>query len=166
MSPAHNLRRLIAASALSNLADGMFQITLPLIALSITRTLRLRRRAVVGRLPWLLFALHAGALADRLDRRRTMLLVDLARAALIAALAATIVVDVEGLWTLYVVASRSVSARRCSTPPPNQSCPPSSTTPSTCRGRTANSPRLSSPPTSSSDRPWARSSPVRPWPEP
>lgn len=105
MSPAHNLRRLIAASALSNLADGMFQITLPLIALSITRDPRaFAAVTVVGRLPWLLFALHAGALADRLDRRRTMLLVDLARAALIAALAATIVVDVEGLWTLYVVA--------------------------------------------------------------
>jgi MFS family permease len=59
---------------------------------------------VVGRLPWLLFALPAGALADRLDRRRTMTLVDLGRAVLLAGLAATIVTDLEGLWILYVVA--------------------------------------------------------------
>ncbi len=50
--------KLFTASAFSNLADGIFQIALPLLALRITRS----PGAVAGvslaaRLPWLLFAL-------------------------------------------------------------------------------------------------------------
>jgi MFS family permease len=59
---------------------------------------------VVGRLPWLLFALTAGALADRLDRRRTMTLVNAARSVVIGVLALVIALDVEALWMLYVIA--------------------------------------------------------------
>jgi MFS family permease len=101
----HRLRQLIVATALSNVADGVFQIVLPLAALGITRDPgAFAGVTFVGRLPWLLFALPAGALADRLDRRRTMMLVDIARAATIAILAATFAVGVEALWILYVVA--------------------------------------------------------------
>ena len=74
---------------MSNLADGMLQITLPLVTLGITRDPgAFAAVTFVERLPWLLFALHAGALADRLDRRRTMTLVNLG-ATLLAAFAAT-----------------------------------------------------------------------------
>ena len=52
--------------------------TLPLVTLGITRDPGAFASVTFdGRLPWLLFALHAGALADRLDRRRTMTLVNL-----------------------------------------------------------------------------------------
>jgi hypothetical protein len=37
VSARSNLNRLIASSAMSNLADGMLQITLPLVTLGITR---------------------------------------------------------------------------------------------------------------------------------
>jgi MFS family permease len=100
-----NLNRLIASSAMSNLADGMLQITLPLVTLGITRDPgAFASVTFVGRLPWLLFALHAGALADRLDRRRTMTSVNLGRALLLAAFAAVVAGKAEQLWTLYVVA--------------------------------------------------------------
>ena len=100
-----NFARLATASGLSNLADGVFQITLPLVALGITRDPgAFASVTLVGRLPWLLFALPAGALADRLDRRRTMTLVNVGRGLLIGGLAAIVVANLEELWILYIVA--------------------------------------------------------------
>jgi MFS family permease len=105
VSARSNLNRLIASSALSNLADGMLQITLPLVTLGITRNpTSFAAVTFVQRLPWLVFALHAGALADRLDRRRTMALVNLGRTALLAAFAVVVAGGAEQLWTLYLVA--------------------------------------------------------------
>ena len=97
--------RLWSASAASNLADGVFRVALPLLALTLTRS----PAAVAGvtfaaRLPWLLFALQAGALADRLDRRRTMTVVNVARAATILGVAALVATDLVGLPVLFVVA--------------------------------------------------------------
>jgi MFS family permease len=105
MALGRNFAWLVSASGLSNLADGAFQITLPLVALGITRDPgAFASVTLIGRLPWLLFALPAGAWADRLDRRRTMVLVDIARAAMIGALALIVAVNLEQLWLLYVVA--------------------------------------------------------------
>ena len=105
MALGRNFRWLLTASGLSNLADGAFQITLPLVALGITRDpAAFAAVTVVGRLPWLLFALPAGAWADRLDRRRTMVLVDLARAGMIGALALIVAANLQQLWLLYLVA--------------------------------------------------------------
>jgi MFS family permease len=98
-------RRLITASAMSNLADGVFQVALPLLALRLTDSPALVSGvALASKLPWLLFALQAGALADRLDRKRTMLTVDVCRGALIALLGVLVIVGREQLWVLYVIA--------------------------------------------------------------
>ena len=95
----------MVASALSNLADGVFKIALPIVALGVTRDpASFGAVTVVGRLPWLLMALPAGALADRLDRRRTMIRVDAGRAVLIAMLAMLVAGEYRELWVLYVVA--------------------------------------------------------------
>src|SRR6187397_2901950 len=68
-----NYWKLWASSAASNLADGVFWIAFPLPAIRLTDSpVLIAGVAVVGRLPWLVFVLVAGALADRLDRRRTM----------------------------------------------------------------------------------------------
>jgi MFS family permease len=100
-----NFWRLLTASALSNLSDGIFQIALPLVALGITRDPgAFAAVTLVGRLPWLLFSLPAGALADRLDRRRTMVRVDVARMLLIGLLALVVAAGREELWVLYVLA--------------------------------------------------------------
>jgi MFS family permease len=96
--------RLVVASGCSNLADGVFQVALPIVALGVTRDPgAFAAVTLVGRLPWLLFALPAGALADRLDRRRTMALVNLARVVLIGGLAVLVAAEHEGLWALYLV---------------------------------------------------------------
>jgi MFS family permease len=97
--------KLLVSSGLSNLADGVFQIALPLVTLGVTRDPTAFAAVTVAlRLPWLLFALPAGALADRLDRRRTMFLVDLARAAVIGGLALALATGTTTLWLLCAVA--------------------------------------------------------------
>jgi MFS family permease len=94
-------RRLVVASGLSNLADGVFLVALPLVTLRITRDPGAMGAVTLSlRLPWLLCALPAGALADRLDRRRTMVLVDLGRGVVIGMLALVVAAGGGTLWLL------------------------------------------------------------------
>jgi MFS family permease len=96
---------LFSASFLANLSDGIFQIALPLLAVGLTDEPGLVAGvAVASRLPWLVFALIAGALADRLDRRRTMILVDLGRVVILVGLTAAVVSSTATIWLLYLVA--------------------------------------------------------------
>lgn len=97
--------KLWSASGLSNLADGVFKIALPLLAIQFTQSPTLvAGLSVAATLPWLLFALTAGALADRLDRRKLMLWANLGRGVLPALLVAAVVLDLGSIWALYVVA--------------------------------------------------------------
>ncbi len=94
-----------AASALSNLGDGVFRVALPLLAVRLTPSPGLVAGVTfAARLPWVLFALHAGALSDRLDRRRTMRAVNLLRVGVIGGLAAIVALDAADLPLLYAVA--------------------------------------------------------------
>ncbi|MDP8904709.1 MAG: MFS transporter [Chloroflexota bacterium] len=100
-----NYWRLWGSSAVSNLADGIFFIALPLLAVRLTDSpFLIAGLAIVGRLPWLFFVLIAGALADRLDRRRTMRNVQLLRVAVLAVLAALALTGGLSLPVLYVAA--------------------------------------------------------------
>src|SRR5689334_679327 len=93
------------SSGISNLADGVLKVALPLVAIRYTDSPTLIAGLTFAlTLPWLLFALPAGALADRLDRRRAMLGANLARAALLGALAVAVVLDLGSIWLLYAVA--------------------------------------------------------------
>jgi MFS family permease len=84
-------RRLWAASTVSTLGDGMYLAALPLLAAELTRDpLAVSVVTFAGWLPWLLFALPAGALVDRLDRRRVMWSVDATRALVVGALTAAV----------------------------------------------------------------------------
>jgi MFS family permease len=97
--------KLWTSSGLSNLADGVFKIALPLLAIQFTQSPTLvAGLSVAATLPWLLFALTAGALADRLDRRKLMMWANLSRAVLPALLAAVVLLDAGSIWALYVVA--------------------------------------------------------------
>jgi MFS family permease len=97
-------RTLWAASAASNLGDGVWLVAAPLLAATLTRDPALvAGLAFAQRLPWLLFGLVGGALADRLDRRRAMVSVALARAALVGLLAAAVVFGRASLPLLYAV---------------------------------------------------------------
>ena len=94
--------RLLTASALSNVADGVFQVALPLLAVTLTRRPGLVAGvALAQRLPWLFRALPAGALADRLDRRRTMVRVDVLRVVVMGGIALAVALDVASMPLLY-----------------------------------------------------------------
>ncbi|WP_199434665.1 MFS transporter [Qaidamihabitans albus] len=97
--------RLWASSGLSNLADGVVKVGLPLVAVQFTRSPALIAGLVFAvTLPWLFFALPAGALADRLDRRGAMLGANGARVLLLAGLALAVLLDAGSIWLLYAVA--------------------------------------------------------------
>jgi MFS family permease len=96
---------LFSASLLANLADGIFQIALPLLAASLTRDPGLVAGVTfASRLPWLVFALIAGALADRFDRRRTMVLVDAGRVVVLGGLTLAVLANVATIWVLFLAA--------------------------------------------------------------
>ena len=97
-------RKLWAASAVSNLGDGVWLVGAPLLAAALTRDPALVAGiAFAQRLPWLLFPLLSGALADRLDRRRTMVAVATFRAALVGALGLAVLLGLASMPLLYVI---------------------------------------------------------------
>ncbi|MFC3448750.1 MFS transporter [Amycolatopsis speibonae] len=97
--------RLWSSSGLSNLADGIVKIALGLVAIQFTRSPALiAGLTFVSSLPWLVFALHAGVLTDRVDRRRAMLTANVFRAGLLGALAVAIALGFGSIWLLCVVA--------------------------------------------------------------
>lgn len=100
-----NFWRLWTSSGLSNLSDGILKIALPLIAIQYTQSPTLiAGLAIAERLPWLLFALQAGAISDRHDRRRIMVGANVARALVLAVVATGLAVDVGQIWVLYLAA--------------------------------------------------------------
>jgi MFS family permease len=97
--------RLLTASSLSNLADGVLAVALPLVAIRLTRSpAAIAGLSVVATLPWLVFSLLAGALVDRADRRRVMVTANLTRGLVALGLTAAVVLDGANLVLLYVVA--------------------------------------------------------------
>ena len=85
-------RWLLASSLISNVGDGIALAAGPLLVASQTRDPLLVSMALLAQqLPNLLFGLPAGAIADRVDRRRVVAGVNLVRAAVLVVLAATIV---------------------------------------------------------------------------
>jgi Na+/melibiose symporter-like transporter len=106
-----NFRLLWAATALSNLGDGLRLVALPLLATSVTSDPRLIAGVVVAeRLPWLLFILPGGAWADRFDRRRLRMRLDLARAVVMSVLVGAILLDQASIVVIFAVAALLASA--------------------------------------------------------
>lgn len=97
--------RLWTATALSNLGDGIRAAAFPLLAASLTgRPIVVAGVAVAAQLPWLLVGLLAGAVVDRVDRRRLLAAVDVGRAAVLAVLVAAVATNQANVWLLYGVA--------------------------------------------------------------
>ncbi|QAY63565.1 MFS transporter [Xylanimonas allomyrinae] len=85
-------RWLLASAWTSNIGDGIALAAGPLLVASQTRSAVLvALAALLQRLPWLLFGLWAGAVADRLDRRRVVMVANVLRAVVVASLCAAIV---------------------------------------------------------------------------
>jgi MFS family permease len=108
-------RWLVGSSWASDLGDGLAVAAGPLLVASQTSDPVLVALAgLLQRLPWLLFGLHAGVLADRVDRRRVVLAVDVLRAGVLAVLVTALVtgaVDVTVvLVTVFVLGTAEVFA--------------------------------------------------------
>ena len=97
-------RWLTASWWVTNLADGIALAAGPLLVASQTRDPFLIALAtLLQRLPWVLFGLSAGVLADRVDRRSILVAVNLARAGVLATLVLTMLTDAVGVAVVLVV---------------------------------------------------------------
>jgi MFS family permease len=97
--------RMCVAAVVSHLGSGASGTASALLAASLTRDPRaVALVAVCSGLPWLLFALHTGALADRWDRTRAMWLCDVASALQFAVLATAVITGRANLVVLCAVA--------------------------------------------------------------
>jgi len=106
-----NFRRLRLATGISNLGDGIRLTALPLLATRLTSDPRLIAGvAIADRVPWLVFILPGGALADRLDRLRMRIRLDLARTVVSFALVTMIATGHITIPLLYLVTALLSSA--------------------------------------------------------
>jgi predicted MFS family arabinose efflux permease len=94
--------RLWASAAVSNVGDGVALAAGPLLLASLTSDpVLVAGAAFVQQLPWLLFALPAGVLVDRVDRRRLVVLVDLLRAAVVGGLTVAVATGTASVALVY-----------------------------------------------------------------
>ncbi len=96
-------RWLVASTWASALGDGIALAAGPLLVASQTSDpLLVALAGLLQRLPWLLFGLHAGVLADRVDRRRVVVAVDVLRACVLAVLVGALVTGAVGVTVVLV----------------------------------------------------------------
>lgn len=92
------------ASSISNVGDGLALAATPLLTLSLTSDTRLIGAvSFANTIPWLVLTLPAGVVIDRINRQRTMVLVNWFRAVLYAALAILASSDRLTIWMLIAL---------------------------------------------------------------
>lgn len=100
-----DFRWLLASSWTSNVGDGIALAAAPLLIASLTSSpLLVASGAILQFLPWLLFGLHAGAMADRVDRRRLVMAANAARALVLTALCVFLVTGTASIWIVLAAA--------------------------------------------------------------
>lgn len=110
-----DFRWLFASSWTTNIGDGIAVAAGPLLMAAQTRDPGLVAMALlVQRLPYLLMGLYVGVLADRLNRRWVVIVVNILRALVVAALAVTVATGrvnvVVVLATLFILGGAEVFA--------------------------------------------------------
>ena len=100
-----DFRWLLASSWTSNVGDGVALAAAPLLIASMTSSpILVAAGAILQFLPWLVFGLHAGAIADRFDRRRLVMLANAARAIVLVALCMFLVTGAANIWIVLASA--------------------------------------------------------------
>ncbi|MEW1963309.1 MFS transporter [Microbacterium sp. NPDC077644] len=100
-----DFRWLLASSWTSNIGDGIALAAAPLLIASLTSSpILVALGAVLQFLPWLVFGLHAGAIADRFDRRRLVMFANAARMLVLGALCVFIVTGTANIWVVLATA--------------------------------------------------------------
>lgn len=98
-----NFRWLLASSWASNVGDGIALAAGPLLVASQSHDpVLVALAALLQRVPWLVFGLYAGVLADRLDRRTIVVFVEVLRSIVLVALAATILTGAVNVAVVLV----------------------------------------------------------------
>lgn len=98
---------------MSNIGDGIALAAAPLLVAAQTRDpFLISLAALAQRTPWLFIGLYAGVLADRVDRRRLIVIGNVVRVIVLAGLTATIIGDVVDvpivLAAMFVLATAEV----------------------------------------------------------
>ncbi|MBN9179694.1 MAG: MFS transporter [Microbacterium sp.] len=94
-----DFRWLLSSSWTSNIGDGIALSAAPLLIASLTPSpLLVAAGAMMQYLPWLLFGLLAGAIADHHDRRMLVMIADGSRAVVVLALVVFLVTGHATVW--------------------------------------------------------------------
>lgn len=98
-------RRLWLAQSISQVGTQVTQLALPFAAILVLKATPFEVAALTGIefLPYLLFALPAGVWADRLPRRRILVVADVGRALVLVLVPLATFADLLAMWQLYVV---------------------------------------------------------------
>ena len=97
--------RMWTAIASSSLGDGMFAVALPLLALQYTRSpVAISGVLIAGMCPVVITALPVGTLADRVNRRRLIVLIELLRFVTLAAFGVVVLGGWGNLAVVYAAA--------------------------------------------------------------
>jgi MFS transporter, DHA3 family, macrolide efflux protein len=108
-------RRLWFGQVISDFGDGLTLLGLLILTQRLTgSTVALAGVAIASTLPMILFGIPAGALVDRVDRRRIMILADVTRA--IVVLGFVLVRSPDLMWLLYLLAFVQASIGTLFTP--------------------------------------------------
>lgn len=100
-----DFRWLFASSLTSNIGDGIALAAAPLLIASMTDSpVLVASGAIMQYLPWLLFGLHAGAIADRIDRRLLIMVANGIRALVLIGLCVFLVTGMASIWMVLIVA--------------------------------------------------------------
>jgi MFS transporter, DHA3 family, macrolide efflux protein len=99
-----DFRRTYTAVVISELGDSFHYVALMWFALVSAGPLGVLAVRLADSVPALLFGLHGGLVADRRDRRRTLVLSDLARGAVLVPIALAGLAGELDLWMLVVAA--------------------------------------------------------------
>jgi len=93
--------RIWSASLITNLVDGVLKLSAPLLAVSLTEDpILIGLLSALGLLPWLFFAIPIGALVDRIDKRKALVLGNFGRSALALFVAFSISQEFMNIWIL------------------------------------------------------------------
>ena len=96
-------RRLLASSWITNFGDGIGLAAGPLLVASQTDDpLLVAMASLLQRLPWLLFGLYAGVIADRHDRRLIVASANIARAAVLRVVLGMVALDAVDVAVVLV----------------------------------------------------------------
>lgn len=99
-----DFRWLMSAAWTSNMGDGIALAASPLLIASMTSSpVLVASGAMLQFLPWLLFGLHAGAIADRVERRMLVMLAHGIRAVIVAALVVLLVTGTANIAIVLIV---------------------------------------------------------------